>query len=178
MKILISSSSSDEIRDEYKIVTKYLCNELSNDNDLVFGCTNRGLMGICYNAFKAKNRDIIGVCYEMYKDDLKHLDLSEVHYVKTFEESNNLLGKLSDIILVLPGAYGTLSEFMCLLEEKRTGIHNKEIILFNINGFYDELITMFNKIYKNVSLKYDFNSLCKVFSTADEIVEYIKKSSN
>ena len=84
---------------------------------------------------------------------------------------------LSDIIILLPGAYGTLSEFMCLLEEKRTGIHNKDIIIFNINGFYNDLINMFNKIYNNVSNKYDFNSLCKVLNTADEVIEYIKKSS-
>ena len=177
MRIFIGASSSNEIKDEYKVVTKYLCDELAKDNDLVFGCCKKGLMGISYNSFFNNNRNITGICYEMYKDDLNGLNINNLHTVKTLEESNDLLGKLSDIILVLPGAYGTLSEFMCLLEEKRTGIHNKEMILFNINGFYDELIIMFNKIYKDVSNNYDFNSLCKVFNTADEIVEYVKKSS-
>lgn len=177
MKIFISCSSSDEIKDEYKVVTKYLAEELSKDNDLVFGCANRGLMGICYNEFKKNNKKVIGVCYEMYKDDLKNLEIDEVHMVKSLEESNRLLPELSDMIILLPGAYGTLSEFMCLLEEKRTGIHNKDIIIFNINGFYDELIDMFNKIYNNVSNKYNFKELVKVFNTADEIIEYIKKSS-
>ena len=110
----------------------------------------------------------------MYKDDLKNLEIDEVHMVKSLEESNRLLPELSDMIILLPGAYGTLSEFMCLLEEKRTGIHNKDIIIFNINGFYDELIDMFNKIYNNVSNKYNFKELVKVFNTADEIIEYIK----
>ncbi|MBO6145194.1 MAG: LOG family protein [Bacilli bacterium] len=176
MKIFISCSSSEEINDEYKIVTKYLTEELAKKNELVFGCANRGLMGICYNSFKNNNRKVIGVCYEMYKDELNSLELDEVHMVKSLEESNRLLGELSDVILLLPGSYGTLSEFICLLEEKRTGIHNKEIIMFNINGFYNDLINMFNKIYNNVSNKYDFNNLCKVFNTSDEIIEYIKKS--
>ena len=176
MKIFISCSSSEEINDEYKIVTKYLTEELSKENELVFGCANRGLMGICYNSFKNNNRKVIGVCYEMYKDELNSLELDEVHMVKSLEESNRLLGELSDVILLLPGSYGTLSEFICLLEEKRTGIHNKEIIMFNINGFYNDLINMFNKIYNNVSNKYNFNNLCKVFNTSDEIIEYIKKS--
>ena len=177
MKIFISCSSSDEIKDEYKVVTKYLAEELSKDNDLVFGCANRGLMGICYNEFKKNNKKVIGVCYELYKDCLNDLELTETHMVKSLEESNRLLPELSDMIILLPGAYGTLSEFMCLLEEKRTEIHNKDIIIFNINGFYDELIDMFNKIYNNVSNKYNFNELVKVFNTADEIIEYIKKSS-
>ena len=179
MKIFIGCSSSNEISDEYKIVTKYLTDELSKDNDLVFGCEDRGLMGICYKSFLEKNRKIIGICYEMYKDDLEGLKLDEVHMVKTLEESNKLLCDMSDIILILPGAYGTLSEFFNILEEKRTNIHGKDIIIFNINGFYDGMLDMMNLIYKKVSNKYNFNSLCKVFNTVDEVCDYLnEKSSN
>lgn len=177
MKIFVSCSSSDEISEEYKIVSKYLFEEISKDNDLVFGCTNRGLMGLCYNAFFQNKRKIYGVCNEMYKEDLKDLNIDETMYVNSFEEANIIFGEISDLILILPGAFGTLSEFIDLLEEKRVGIHNKDIIIFNINGFYDDLINMFNKIYNQVSKKYDFNSLCKVFTTSDETIEYIKKSN-
>ena len=177
MKIFISCSSSDEINEEYKVVSRYLLEEISKDNDLVFGCTNRGLMGISYNAFFKNNRNIYGVCYEMYKEDLDGLKLSSVEFVKTLSESNKVLGELADLILVLPGSFGTLSEFIDLLEEKRTGIHDKKMILFNINGFYDDLINLFDKIYNNVSKKYVFSDLCEVFTTADEIIEYIKKSN-
>ena len=113
----------------------------------------------------------------MYLDDLKSLKVDEVKYAKSHEEANKLLGELSDIILVLPGSFGTLSELIDLLEEKRVGIHNKDIILFNINNFYNDLINMFDKINKKVSNKYDFNSLCKVFTTADEIIQYINKKN-
>ena len=34
------------ISDEYKVVTRFLMENISKDNDLVFGCANRGLMGI------------------------------------------------------------------------------------------------------------------------------------
>lgn len=175
MKIFIGCSSSDELKEEYKIVTKYLAKEISKNNDLVFGCANRGLMGICYNEFLNNNREIIGICYDMYKDDLEGLKLNKVYMVKTLEESTKALLDSSDLIIFLPGAFGTLSEFMYILESKRTKLHNKDIILFNINGFYDELIDMFNKIYINVSNKYVFNDLCKVFISVDEIVSYINE---
>lgn len=180
MKIFIGCSSSDEISEEYKVVTKYLSEEISKDNDLVFGCADRGLMGICYNEFLKNNREITGICYEMYKDDLNGLKLTDTHMVKTLEESTKKLEELSDLIIFLPGAFGTLSEFMYILESKRTKLHNKDIILFNINGFYNDMINMFNKIYNKVSNKYVFNDLCKVFNSVDEIKEYIdlKKSSN
>lgn len=177
MKIFIGCSSSNDVSEEYKIVTKYLAEQISKDNDLVFGCVDRGLMGICYNEFLKNNRSITGICYEMYKDELEDLILDKVCMVNTLEESTKTLEEESNIIIFLPGAYGTLSEFMYILESKRTKLHNKDIILFNINGFYDELIDMYNKINIKISKSYDFNSLCNVFNSVDEIVEYIKKSS-
>ena len=173
MKVFIGCSSSDEIKDEYKIVTKYLADELSKKHDLVFGCSKSGLMGICYNSFLRNNKKIIGVCYEMYKDCLDELTLNEVHVVKTLEESNKKLCELSDIMVILPGAYGTLSEFFCILEEKRTNLHSKDICLLNINGFYDNLIEMMKLINLKVSKNYDFDGLCKVFNTVDELCKYV-----
>ena len=177
MNIFVSCSSSDKISDEYKVVTRFLMENISKNNDLVFGCANRGLMGICYNEFLKNKRKIIGVCYEMYKNDLEGLKLDEVHMVKTLEESNRFLEENADIILILPGAFGTLSEFIDIFEHKRTKLHNKEMIIFNINGFYDDLINMFNKIYKKVSNDYDFNSLCKVFNTALDVTNYIEENN-
>jgi hypothetical protein len=116
----------------------------------------------------------------MYKDDLNDLKIDELHMVKTLEESTKSLEENSDLILFLPGSFGTLSEFIYILESKRTKLHNKDIVLLNINGFYDEQIKMFDKINKKVSNNYNFNSLCTVFNTVDEVVEFIesKKSSN
>jgi hypothetical protein len=180
LKIFIGCSSSNEISEEYKIVTNFLIENISKDNDLVFGCADRGLMGICYNGFLNNNRKIIGICYEMYKDDLNGLKIDELYMVKTLEESTKSLEENSDLILFLPGSFGTLSEFIYILESKRTKLHNKDIVLLNINGFYDEQIKMFDKINKKVSNNYNFNSLCTVFNTVDEVVEFIesKKSSN
>lgn len=174
MKIFLSCSSSNDVSNIYKAMTSYLCDEISKENDLVFGCANRGLMGICYNKFKNNNRNIYGVCYTMYKDDLEGLDLTETYFVNNLAESNEKLLELSDVIIVLPGGYGTITEFMHILEFKRTKLHNKEIILFNINGFFDSLIHFFDEIKSTVSINYDYDNLIKVFNTVEEINNYIK----
>lgn len=173
MKIFIGCSSSDEVSDEYKVVTKYLAECISKDNDLVFGCANRGLMGICYNEFLNNKRNITGICYEMYKDDLKDLTLNDIIMVNNLEDSMRTLQEKSDLIIFLPGAFGTLSEFMYILESKRTKLHNKDIIIFNINGFFDDLINLLNNVNKKISKDYDFSKLCKVFNSVDNITNYI-----
>ena len=51
MKIFISCSSQDTIEEIYKEKTYELVKELSKKNDLVFGSSDTGLMGICYKEF-------------------------------------------------------------------------------------------------------------------------------
>ena len=62
---------------------------------------------------------------------------------------------------------------MYILESKRTKLHNKDIIIFNINGFFDDLVNMFSNVNKKISKNYDFSKLCKVFNSVDEITNYI-----
>lgn len=178
MKIFIGCSSSNEISEEYKVVTKYLADILSTYNDLVFGCANKGLMGICYNSFLNNNRYITGICYEIYKDDLEGLKIDDLYMVKTLDESTKTLEDKSDIILFLPGSFGTLSELMYIIESKRTNIHNKDIIIFNINGFYDDLLNMYYKVFDKVSENYDIKKLCKIYNTVEEVNNYIKEKNN
>lgn len=173
MKIFIGCSSSDEISNEYKVVTRYLAEKISIDNDLVFGCADKGLMGICYNEFLNNKRRIVGICYEMYKGYLEGLKIDKLYIVKNLEESTKTLEENADVILFLPGSFGTLSEFMYILESKRTKLHSKDIVILNINGFYDDLINLFKKINIKVSNEYDFYSLCKVYNSVDEVVSYI-----
>ena len=110
MRVFVSCSSQDSIDDLYKEKASELASLISVDNDLVFGSSNAGLMGIFYREFLMNKRHITGICYELYKDLLDELNLDEVIMVKSLNESNNELIKNSDVILVLPGAYGTLSE--------------------------------------------------------------------
>ena len=122
MKIFISCSSQDTIEEIYKEKTYELVKELSKKNDLVFGSSDTGLMGICYKEFLKNKRNITGICYEIYKDLLEKLKLDKIIMVKTLNESNDQLINNSDIILVLPGAYGTLSEVISSIELIRTKI--------------------------------------------------------
>ena len=67
MKLFISCSSQDTIKEEYKEQAKSLAEILSKDNDLVFGAYNKGLMGLSYDIAKKNNRKVIGICPEVYK---------------------------------------------------------------------------------------------------------------
>ena len=175
MRIFISCSSQDSIDEIYKEKTKELVKAISVSNDLVFGSSNSGLMKICYDEFKKNNRKVIGICYEIYKDLLNDLELDETILVKSLNESNDELIKNSDIILVLPGAYGTLSETISSIELIRTKVYDKKIVIYNINGFYNDLFKLFEKMYDSKTTMNNYNEIIKICNTKEEVINNISK---
>lgn len=171
MRVFVSCSSQDSIDDLYKEKASELASLISVDNDLVFGSSNAGLMGIFYREFLMNKRHITGICYELYKDLLDELNLDEVIMVKSLNESNNELIKNSDVILVLPGAYGTLSEVISTIELVRTKVYDRKIIFYNINGFYDDLFKLFDKMYEYGTTKNNYRDILKVCSTKEDIMK-------
>ena len=111
----------------------------------------------------------------MYKDLLDDLKLDETIMVKTLNESNNELIKNSDIILVLPGAYGTLSEVISSIELVRTKVYDKKIIFYNINNFYDDLFELCEKMYKAKTTKNNYKDIIKICNTKEEIIKEMEK---
>ena len=178
MKIFVSCSSQDSIDDIYKDKALELAKEISVDNDFVFGCSNHGLMGIFYREFIKNNRYITGICYELYKDLLDELKLNEIIMVKSLNESNNELIKNSDVILILPGAYGSLSETISTIELVRTKVYDKKIIFYNINGFYDDLFNLFDKMYECGATKNNYRNILKVCNTKEDVMKEIRDYGN
>ena len=178
MRIFISCSSQDSIDDIYKESTMELAKEISVDNDFVFGCSNHGLMGIFYREFLKNKRHITGICYEFYKDLLSELQLDEVIMVKSLNDSNDQLIKNSDVILILPGAYGTLSEASSTVELVRTKVYDRKIIIYNINGFYDDLFKLFDKMYEFKTTKNNYKDIVSVCNSKDEVMKEIRKYGN
>ena len=52
MNVFIGCSSKEDIDNSYFIKSKYIINYLSDNNDLVYGGFNEGLMGLSYDIFK------------------------------------------------------------------------------------------------------------------------------
>ncbi|KAK4055167.1 hypothetical protein OIV83_000447 [Microbotryomycetes sp. JL201] len=65
----------------------------------------------------------------------KHTDVRSMH------ERKQIMAKLSEAFVALPGGYGTCEEFFESVTWVQLGIQSKPVILLNVNGFYDALRT-------------------------------------
>lgn len=174
MKIFIGCSSSNDISNEYRDDCNKLLNILfEEDNELVFGASDTGIMGDAYNVALSNKRNVIGICPELYKDDFKKLKCNKEITTKVVSERTDGLIKESDVLLFLPGGVGTVYEFFSALESKRSHEHSKKIIIYNCNNYFDELIKLLEKMYSENFTSIYVKDMYFISSDINEIVKYI-----
>lgn len=174
MRIFVGCSSSDYISNEYRDNCNNLLNILfEEDNDLVFGASDTGIMGDAYNVALSNKRSVIGICPELYKDDFKKLKCNTEITTKVVSERTDSLIKESDVLLFLPGGVGTVYEFFSALESKRSHEHNKKIVIYNCNNYFDELIRLLDKMYNENFTSSYVKDMYFISNDINEIVKYI-----
>ena len=58
------------------------------------------------------------------------------------QERKTLMLQMSDAFIVLPGGLGTFDEFFEVATEAQLGVHDKPIIVVNVDGYFDALDAM------------------------------------
>ena len=64
------------------------------------------------------------------------------------QERKALMLQMSDAFVVLPGGLGTFDEFFEVATEAQLGVHDKPIIVVNVDGYFDALDAMLHAIVK------------------------------
>ncbi|KAA5535770.1 LOG family protein [Paenimyroides baculatum] len=139
--------------------------------DLVYGGANVGLMGAVANGALESNGKVIGVLPNFLRGkEIAHNSLSELIIVETMHERKTKMNELSDGVITLPGGYGTLEEFFEMLTWAQLGLHKKPIAVLNINGFYNELLSLIEKMVSNGFLKQVNQQMLLVSDNIDELL--------
>lgn len=168
-KIFIGCSASNDIDDIYTIESKKIIDLLSN-NTLVFGGYDSGIMGLAYHSFK----ESIAVIPKISKSDIDDLDCTKIMTKYSGECTDNLIIN-SDIILFLPGGVGTLMEIFTAIHMKKINEIDKPIIIYNINGFYDDMLKTLDDLYLKKFINVDTKDLYQVRNNAEDIIDAINR---
>lgn len=122
--------------------------------ELIYGGANVGLMGAVANGVIENKGKVIGVLPKfLHKIELAHHHLTELILVDTMHQRKAKMNDLSDGVIMLPGGYGTLEEFFEMLTWAQLGLHRKPIAILNLDGFYDELLSLIQTMVDKGFLK-------------------------
>src|SRR5690606_41797047 len=61
-------------------------------------------------------------------------------------ECKSLMQEMSDGFIALPGGFGTMEELFEILTWGQIGLHKKPIGILNINGYYDHLLGLIDRM--------------------------------
>lgn len=109
---------------------------------LVYGGASIGLMGRVADAMISHGGEAVGVIPEFMLDyEIAHHQLTELHVVQTMHERKALMAERASAFVALPGGLGTFEEILEVATWGQLNQHQKPMMIYNVNGFYDALIT-------------------------------------
>lgn len=174
MNICLYGSGSRKIDKIYTDAAYELgCMIAQKGYKLVFGGGDTGMMGACARGVHDNNGKTIGIAPD-WIGDFEPLceNCTEFIHVDTMEERKKGFVENSDVFIITPGGIGTLDEFFEIVTLKKLKQADKEIIVFNIDGFFDKMFEMIDEMAEKGFL-YKQTEVYKSFETIEEIFEYL-----
>ena len=141
MRIAVYCSAKDAIPEEYLALGDALGAWLGkNGHTLVYGGATGGLMSRTSNAAKAAGAHVIGVIPPRIKAAGRLANNCDyLIEVVNMSERKQRMRDEADLIVCLPGSYGTLDEMMDATSSAIIGEHHKPTLVLNYKGFYEPL---------------------------------------
>jgi hypothetical protein len=106
----------------------------------VYGGATGGLMSRVSNAAKAAGAHVVGVIpSRIIASGRKAENCDYLIEVDNMSDRKQRMRDEADVIVCLPGSYGTLDEMMDATSSAIVGEHRKQTYVLNYKGFYDPL---------------------------------------
>jgi len=149
---------------------------VENNYALITGGSKTGLMKEVVDGYvsKAPVIRVQGVMPKILQGyNAVHPDITDdnLTWTETVHQRLSVLHDKCDIVIILPGGFGTLHELMDFLVHNQYGIIKKRIVLLNIEGFWDPLLDQFKSMVEKNSLRQEHLNHLEIVSSIDECLE-------
>lgn len=118
-----------------------------NGNDLIYGGSKVGLMGVIAESVLRAGGKVTGVEPQFFMEkELQYDAVTHLIVTETMAERKTKMIELGDVFVAMPGGTGTLeeiSEVMSLLALDRL---EAPCILYNLHGYYDSLQQLLDRM--------------------------------
>jgi uncharacterized protein (TIGR00730 family) len=147
-RLCVFCGSSGEVDPRYREAASELGTRLAAAGiGLVYGGGRVGLMGLLADAVLGGRGEVIGVIPSRLRDaELAHRGATELVVVQGMHDRKRLMAEKSDAFAVLPGGLGTLDEMFEAVSWKQLGLHDKPILLADIDGYWEPLRALLDHI--------------------------------
>lgn len=144
---------------------------------LVYGAGDVGLMGSVARSAQEAGARTFGVIPQHLVDwEVGKTDLDTYIVTETMHERKKVMFMNADAVVVLPGGAGSLDEFFEALTWRQLRLHNKPLILLNIDGFWDPLCDLLQHVVDSGFAGDDILSFVQVAEDVPDLEAKLKAS--
>lgn len=142
---------------------------------LVYGGASIGLMGEVADSMMQHGGEVVGVIPEFMLDyEIAHSELTELHIVHTMHARKAMMAERAAAFVALPGGLGTFEEILEIATWAQLNQHQKPMVLYNVNGFYDALIAQLDHAVNEGFLPPQHRAKLIICQTAEQIYNVIQ----
>ena len=146
--------------------------------NLIYGGTNKGLMGVLANSAIEKGAHVTGVITERLKaKNQVHPNLSMIETYPTMQSRKARMIELADACIMMPGGIGTLEEFMEVWTLNQLGETSKPLGVLNIDNYFGNLIAFIEHMIEERFLPSAHRNGIMVNSDPEELINLLVKFS-
>jgi len=177
-KVCVFCASSPKIAGKYFDDAELLGREFVKNNiHVIYGGGGAGLMGKLADTVIGGKGRITGIIPGFMKEmEWAHKELTELIEVETMHERKFLMIKDADAVVALPGGVGTLEELTEVITLKQLGQFLAPIIILNTDGFYNNLIGLFEKMIKESFMRHKHKDIWEVVDHPSKVLPAIRNS--
>ena len=179
MNISIYCSANNDIAEKYYSATKELGEWMAKEHHvLVWGGGNTGLMGCISDTVHDNGGRTIGMVPRALEQSGRVSDKIDIFFpCGSLTDRKDLMIHHSDIAIALPGGIGTLDEIFTQAGGNTIGFHKKKVILYNVCGFYNTLISFLDIMQETGMIRGKWQDFILTADTLDDIKNIISEYS-
>jgi uncharacterized protein (TIGR00730 family) len=129
-------------------------------------------MGIIASTIHMKKGKVIGVIpRSLVEKEIAYTDLSDLRIVDSMHERKDLMFRLADGFIALPGGLGTIEEFFEVLTWAQLNMHNKPCGLLNINGYFNNMVKFLNHAMSEKFIDPEYLEMILIDNNPEQLIE-------
>ena len=176
--ICVYCGSSTQVDEAFFRTADELGGLLAAEGDtLVYGGGSLGLMGTLAQSTLRSGGRVVGVIPQFMYEEKWHMEgLTELRVVADMHERKRTMAALADAFVALPGGCGTLEELLEIITWKQLGLVTQPIVIVNVNGYYDNLLQLFDRAVEEHFMRERHREMWTVVGSAAEVLPAVHQA--
>ncbi len=138
---------------------------------LVFGGGRIGLMGLMADAALKAGGEVVGIIPKFLDQvEVGHYACTELIVTANMHERKEKMAEMSDGFVILPGGLGTLDETFEILTWKQLQLHDKPIVVADVDGFWKPLVGLIDNLVAENYAHAENRALFSVVDTVEDVL--------